>query len=282
MSIHGSGFLAMLMFRPLLRYADFRGRASRGEYLLFSLLQGIWYTLLLGLTTVAMGQGEPAQATPGVMVGVGLIFLSIAGLIVPNYAVLVRRLHDSGRGAVWLCLMLPSILSSLMTLGTIATAIGAVGAGASREAFLATALTGLGAAGLLGLIGMIGQMVLFVITLLPSTQGPNRFGPDPRQPGGVDDPSGSGFSGYDEDRLEALFAQAKREQGLDAQPAPAGAYRSVFDFTPGSTGPMMRPLDREAAPPSPTPAPSPSPTQGWSNGGWAADAPARPFGRRGA
>ena len=272
----------MLMFRPLVRYADFRGRASRGEYLLFSLFQGVWYTLLLGLTTLAMGQGEPEQATPGVMVGVGLIVLSVAGLIVPNYAVLVRRLHDSGRGAVWLCLMLPSILSCLMTLGTIATAIGAVGAGASREAFLATALTGLGAAGLLGLIGMIGQMVLFVITLLPGTQGPNRFGPDPRHPGGLDAPSGLGGSGYDEDRLEALFAQAKREQGLDAQPAPAGAYRSVFDFTPGSTGPMMRPLDREAAPPPPTSAPSPSPTPGWTNGAWAADAPARPFGRRGA
>lgn len=279
----------MLMFRPLLRYADFRGRASRGEYLLFGLLQGVWYTLLLGLVTLAMGQGEPQQATPGVMIGMGLVFLSIAGLIVPNYAVLVRRLHDSGRGAVWLCLMIPSILSSLVTLGTIATAIGAVGAGAGREAFVVAVLTGLGAAGLLGLIGMIGQMILFVITLLPGTQGPNRFGPDPRQPGGMDAPSGAGGSGYDEDRLEALFAQARREQGLDvAQPASAGAYRPVFDFSPGSTGPMMRPLDREAGPPSPTPAqssspsPSPSPTQGWTNAGWAADAPARPFGRRGA
>lgn len=277
----------MLMFRPLLRYADFRGRASRGEYLLFAVLQGVWYTLLMGLVTLAMGQGEPEQATPGVMVGVGLIFLSLLGLIVPNYAVVVRRLHDSDRGAVWLCLMLPSILSSVMTVGTITTAIAAVGAGAGREAFVGTALAGLGAAGLLGLIGMIGQMVLFVITLLPGTQGPNRFGPDPRHPGGMDAPSGAGGSGYDEDRLEALFAQARREQGLDiAQPASAGAYRPVFDFSPGSTGPMMRPLDREAAPPFPTPAqsssPSPSPSQGWTNAGWAADAPARPFGRRGA
>lgn len=275
----------MLMFRPLLRYADFRGRASRGEYLLFGVLQAVWYVLLLGLLTLAMGQGQPAQATPGVMVGLGLIFLSVLGLIVPNYALLVRRLHDSGRGAVWLCLMAPSILSAVVTLGTIVTAVGAVGAGASREAFVAATLTGLGAAGLLGLIGMIGQMVLFVITLLPGTQGPNRFGPDPHDSGPVGDPSVSGgLSGYDEARLDALFAEARREQGLDGAPVPE-TYRPIFDFSPGSTGPMIR---TDAPSPASSPSPSAAPThlvasQNGFSSGWDAGAPpARPFGRRGA
>lgn len=274
----------MLMFRPLLRYADFRGRASRAEYLLFAVLQGVWYTLLMGLVTLAMGQGDPEQATPGVMVGVGLIFLSILGLIVPNYALVVRRLHDSGRGAAWLCLMLPSILSSVMTIGTITTAIAAVGAGASREAFVGTALAGLGAAGLLGLVGMIGQMVLFVVTLLPGTRGPNRFGPDPRSPGAAGDPSGNGgLSGYDEARLEALFAQAKRDQGMEPATAAAEPYRPIFDFSPGSTGPMIRTdaLNHASSPPPP-PAPTTAAPTGFGGGWDAGPPPARPFGRRGA
>lgn len=270
------------MFRPLLRYADFKGRASRTEFLLFGMAQGLWYTLLLGLATAAMGSGQPAQATPGVIIAFGLIILSLFGLLVPNYAVSVRRLHDGGRGAIWLLLMAPSILSSLMTVGTIVSAIGAVGMGAGREAFIGTILTGLGAAGLLGMIGMLGQMVLTVLTLLPGTRGPNRFGPDPREPGGGLS-SGETPFGYDEGRLEELFAQAKRDQGLGAEAGPTGGYRPVFDFSPGSTGPMIRPLDRDLPPAPQASAPPPSPTQGWSNTGWpAADAPPRPFGRRGA
>lgn len=272
----------MPMFRPLLRYADFKGRASRTEFLLFGMVQGLWYTLLLGLAAAAMGNGGRPEATPGVVIACGLIVISLFGLLVPNYAVSVRRLHDSGRGAVWLLLIAPSILSSLMTVGAVVSAIGAVGMGAGRETFIGVILTGLGAAGLLGMIGMLGQMVLTVLTLLPGTRGPNRFGPDPRDPGAYASSPGGAPSGYDEARLEELFAQAKREQGLVAEAAPAGAYRPVFDFSPGSTGPMMRPLDRDPAPPQPTPAPPPSSAQGWSSGGWAGDVPARPFGRRGA
>jgi uncharacterized membrane protein YhaH (DUF805 family) len=156
----------MLMFRPLIRYADFKGRASRSEYWLFAVLQGLWYGLLVGLTFGAMGAGEPAQATPGVLIAFGIIMVSLAALVVPNYAVLVRRLHDSGRGAIWLCLLAPGLLSGVMMVGTIVTAVGAVGAGASREAFLGTVLTGLGAAGLLSrsMISSVSRTLWSVIS----------------------------------------------------------------------------------------------------------------------
>lgn len=220
----------MLMFRPLIRYADFKGRASRSEYWLFAVLQGLWYGLLVGLMFGAMSAGEPAQATPGVLIAFGIIMVSLAALVVPNYAVLVRRLHDSGRGAIWLCLIAPGLLSGVMMVGTIVTAIGAVGVGASREAFIGTVLTGLGAAGLLSMIGMVCQGVLLILTLLPGTHGENRFGGDPR------DPSSGGFTSsggtYDEARLEALFAEAKAETG--AEPA----YRSRFDV---GAGPQTQP-----------------------------------------
>lgn len=276
----------MPMFRPLIRYADFRGRASRSEYWLFAVMQGLWYTLLLGLCVGAMGSGESAQATPGVLIAFGLIMLSLAALVVPNYAVLVRRLHDSGRGAIWLCLILPGLLSSVMTVGTIVTAVGAVGAGASREAFVGTVLAGLGAAGVLSLIGMICQAVLFVLTLLPGTHGPNRFGSDPRDPHAFD---GGGASGglYDDDRMEALIAQAKRDR--------EGDYKPVFDFGPGPQQaqprmqaheahaqgqPQFQAQGRYAAQPEQAAPPPAQPD--WGRPAWDPGvAPSRPFGRRG-
>ncbi|WP_291838663.1 DUF805 domain-containing protein [Brevundimonas sp.] len=249
----------MVMFRPLIRYADFKGRASRSEYWLFAVLQGLWYGLLVGLTLGAMGSGEPAQATPGVLIAFGVILISLAALIVPNYAVLVRRLHDSGRGAIWLCLIVPSLLSSVMVIGTIATAVGAVGAGASREAFVGTVLTGLGAAGVLSVIGMVCQGVLLILTLLPGTRGENQFGGDPRDPSSRGYSSGGGI--YDEARLESLFAEARGETG--AEPA----YKPRFDFGPG---PQTEPAPTRQAAPVDWGRPAYDP----------GTAPSQPFGRR--
>ena len=228
----------MILFRPLIRYADFQGRASRSEYWLFAVLQGFWYALLIGLATISMGHGDPQKASTGVLIAFGLIVASMIALICPNYAVLTRRLHDSGKGAIWLCLMLPSVLSAVMTVGTIATAIGSVGLGASREAFVGTALAGLGAAGLLGVVGYVGQLILFVLTLLPGSKGDNAFGADPRDPsqryGG-----GLGGSTLDEARLDALFAEAKRANGMSDEP-----YKPIFDFGPGPAQPAPAPVQR--------------------------------------
>lgn len=236
----------MLMFRPLIRYADFNGRAGRTEYFLFSGLQGFWYALLIGLAAGSMGQADAGEATTGVLIAFALIGLSLLALILPNYAVLVRRLHDSGRGAIWLCLILPSALSAVMTLGTILTAVSAVGLGASRETFVGTALTGLGAAGLLGLIGGLCQMILFVLVLLPGTPGENDYGPDPRDPATRHGDFGGGRL-MDEARLDELFAEAKRANGIADAP-----YRPVFDFGPGPAASSPAPAQRAATdwPPS--------------------------------
>lgn len=250
----------MILFRPLIRYADFKGRASRGEYWLFGLLQGFWYFLLVGLVTISMGHSDTDKATTGVLIAFGLIVASILALVIPNYAVLTRRLHDSGRGAIWLCLMLPSILSSVMTVGTIATAVGSVGLGASRDAFVGTALAGLGAAGLLGMIGMGCQVVLVVLTLLPGAGGDNPFGPDPRDR--TQRYGGGSGSTLDEARLDALFAEAKRANETTDTP-----YKPVFDFGPGPAAPTPAPVQR-----APIDWGGPAPSNGI--------APAPVFGRR--
>jgi uncharacterized membrane protein YhaH (DUF805 family) len=122
-----------LMFQPLRKYADFRGRAQRAEYWLFYLLFMIVYVTLI----VASGGFDEHSSGP---TGVGLVVALIAGLgvlgmLIPMIAVQVRRLHDTNRSGWWL---------------------------------------------FIGFIPLIGGLVLFVFTVLDSTPGRNRFGPNPK------------------------------------------------------------------------------------------------------
>jgi uncharacterized membrane protein YhaH (DUF805 family) len=88
----------ILMFRPLKRYADFRGRACRTEYWSFQLL----------IAMIVLGAAATGQVLNAVSAPAGLRWLlsaclvaAILGLAIPQWAVTVRRLHDVGRGEGW-------------------------------------------------------------------------------------------------------------------------------------------------------------------------------------
>ncbi|MBH1943292.1 DUF805 domain-containing protein [Erythrobacter sp. YJ-T3-07] len=100
------------MALPLKRYADFSGRSRRKEYWAFQLGQLLFYLVifvLIGMTA------DPAQPDGGTLVGdlLGIpVLLFWLGLIIPNLAVTVRRLHDHGKSGWW-------ILIGLIPLGGI-------------------------------------------------------------------------------------------------------------------------------------------------------------------
>lgn len=82
-----------LMFQPLKKYADFKGRATRSEYWLFFLFASI-LGLILGLFDGAMG----FIAFGGYGLLTTFFFLAI---LIPSIAVLVRRLHDRNMSGWW-------------------------------------------------------------------------------------------------------------------------------------------------------------------------------------
>lgn len=169
------------MILPLKRYAQFRGRARRKEFWMWVLFL-ILVTIVLSILDTMLGLGGRSgarfQNTPGrVGVGAGAFGGVLTGIfsiavLIPNLAVQVRRLHDTDRSGWWL-------------LGPFALYL----------AGMALVLTGLfGGAGGLGLVGGlllaaggIGFIVLFVFFCLDGTRGPNRFGPDPKDPAGSAD-----------------------------------------------------------------------------------------------
>ncbi len=97
------------------KYATFTGRARRSEYWYFALMNFLITLVLYVLVFVSAAAGSGLFA----MIFGALIFIYMLGSIVPSLALLVRRLHDSGKsgwyyfvsliplaGPIWLLVLL--------------------------------------------------------------------------------------------------------------------------------------------------------------------------------
>jgi uncharacterized membrane protein YhaH (DUF805 family) len=90
-------------FEVLNKYAVFSGRARRKEYWMFFL-----FNLIIAF---ALGFIEGFLGSPGV---IGVLY-SLA-VIIPNIAVSVRRLHDTGRSGWWLLIALIPLIGVIVLL----------------------------------------------------------------------------------------------------------------------------------------------------------------------
>lgn len=252
----------MLMFRPLLRYAVFSGRASRSEYWLFMLLYAVVVGGSLGMAIAALGSPDGA-AFSGFTRWFGVFCLLALALCLPTYAVLARRLHDIDKSAWWMLLLTPGMFAPLLMSQTLVGAVTS-GAGVGDGGGGAAIVEAFSRMMMIMVVAGLCNLILFIMTLLPGTRGPNRFGPDPRDPHAM--PGGSTRSLYDDDHMDTLIAEAKRER--------AGEYKPVFDFGPGGdTAPAL--AEPAAAGEAPRPV-------DWGRPAWDPGiAPSRPFGRRG-
>jgi uncharacterized membrane protein YhaH (DUF805 family) len=141
------------MLMPLRRYADFSGRSRRMEFWMFQLFVIITTTVLVLITfsgvpwTTPENLDQAAGAGPLFWVG-GLLWLvwSLA-IFIPSLAVTVRRLHDREMSGWWYGGLL---IASFIPL--------------------------------VNIIAGLGFIALLVVLLLPGTDGPNRYGPDPKDP----------------------------------------------------------------------------------------------------
>jgi uncharacterized membrane protein YhaH (DUF805 family) len=227
----------MLMFKPFMKYADFKGRARRSEYWLFVLFQAIVYIVLFMVMMAGFASSLAERNLSGALNSVGVIgimSLFSLGCFVPNLAVTVRRLHDSGKSFLWLLLLAPSLLSvvtSYQMVGSLMTG--------DTETITAAYMR----ASALNMVATLGYLGMLVLMCLPGTSGPNRYGDDPK----------GGSSSAD---IARIFDAPEPD---DARPAYAEPHKPVFDFGPSRGVPTVR----EAAPaPAPqpryTPAPAPA------------------------
>jgi len=143
------------------KYVTFSGRAPRSEYWLFS---------LFGTLVALAGSVFSAVASTHIVGGIATLVMFL-----PNLAVFVRRLHDTGRSGWWALsgwwVLLPFVSRRLL-FNVIAfwLILPAFGGGLSPWQ--------------LGIYFSV--LVVLVISIVPlvwvcarGTLGPNRYGPDP-------------------------------------------------------------------------------------------------------
>ncbi len=142
------------MILPIKRYAEFTGRSRRMEYWSFSLLNLVVFGVLIGMRfatgnfqefMASAGGGNPFAVYGFMFGGVGILAgLWWLAMLVPSIALNVRRLHDRDMSGWW---YLGVFIGSLIPL-----------------------------------IGVVVGLAYLVLMFLPGTPGPNRFGPDPKDP----------------------------------------------------------------------------------------------------
>ena len=88
------------------RYAQFRGYASQSEFwwpfLIFQMLIPIGLYILavaIGASAAISGADELPSAVVAIF---GLLMLYVAAILIPSLAVMVRRLHDTGKSELFL------------------------------------------------------------------------------------------------------------------------------------------------------------------------------------
>lgn len=93
----------------LKKYAVFSGRSRRKEY---------WFFVLFNiLATIALAIVDSFAGTFDPDLGLGLLGLIYSlAILIPSIAVLVRRLHDTGRSAWWLLIAFIPLIGALVLL----------------------------------------------------------------------------------------------------------------------------------------------------------------------
>ncbi|RPK94342.1 MULTISPECIES: DUF805 domain-containing protein [Streptomyces] len=86
----------------LKNYAGFSGRARRKEYWMFVL-----FNFIIALVLSALGMAIDTQIP---------YFLYLAAVIVPSLAVMVRRLHDTGRSGWWFFISFVPLVGGIILL----------------------------------------------------------------------------------------------------------------------------------------------------------------------
>jgi uncharacterized membrane protein YhaH (DUF805 family) len=164
------------MFRPIYKYADFHGRASRNEYWMFQaflLIVGFVFsildTIVSHFTTVDQGGFDFISTLHGLF---NLI------VFIPSMAVTFRRLHDTNKSGKLLFLYLIPFMMCVIGLIMGWHRLITNDFGFNPLPILADPLHYLGSliwvfAGLI--VAFIISVVFFIFTCLKGTEGPNQY-----------------------------------------------------------------------------------------------------------
>ena len=155
---------SLALSKPFRDMFVFSGRSRRTEVLAFAILG-----MLANLVTIQLQDGGPGWAV--IRAGWSLLW----GF--PWIALLVRRLHDQGRSALWAWALIATFAALLAS----APLLPQSASGGYRVSLLAWSFHPTGPLAIIHSIVAVAAMVcLFVLCVAPEQPGTNRYGPNPR------------------------------------------------------------------------------------------------------
>lgn len=97
----------------LKRWNDFSGRSRRKEYWMAAL-----FNLIISVVIVIIDSVLGSQVGNGIGI---LYLLYVLVLLIPNLAITIRRLHDTGRSGWWMLIALIPLVGSIILIVWLAT-----------------------------------------------------------------------------------------------------------------------------------------------------------------
>ena len=161
----------------LRKYVDFKGRARRKEFWLFTLFYLIALVIPPAvIIPIAVIYRHTIDIAFCIRINVVVEILVIFSLLLPAYAVTVRRLHDTNRSGLW-------VIGSIVP-GVLAESLGVI----FGQKWLVQIAEGEFPTWLLInmfllLIDLCVSILILVMMCEKGTEGENRFGPDPLSDG---------------------------------------------------------------------------------------------------
>lgn len=105
-------FVVQWYMRVLRRYSDFRGRAHRTEYWMFTLVS-VLISIALAFVDAVLGLEVGGFGLLGLIYGLAVLL--------PSLAVGARRLHDTGRSGWWQLIQIVPVIGIIVLVVFLAT-----------------------------------------------------------------------------------------------------------------------------------------------------------------
>ena len=161
----GTAELPMVSFPQAVKlgfknYFTFSGRATRAEYWWFLLFtQLMWFITWVPLIGWAAG----------------------LTVIIPEVSVTSRRLHDIRKAGLWQLLFWVPVTVAIFSLGLFFGLMGRYFQEEPPAWVESLALASVIVAGVLVVVAIVAAIVLIIWLATKGDEGPNKYGPDPRQ-----------------------------------------------------------------------------------------------------
>lgn len=149
-------------------YANFKGRARRAEYWYFILFAMIIYVVAAIVDQIVFGRPSAF-----------FYYAAALFLFIPNLAVMVRRLHDTGRSGkivLWYYLAAFAYIIALLVAGAsyLTASMQGISVPMPSVGFLVICIG--------GVLGFMVWGIFFLVWFCTSgNKGDNKYGPDPKE-----------------------------------------------------------------------------------------------------